>query len=89
MQCFATKKYNFFLFLELSNKKGTVMLGNNEKPCETIKWMTTKEAAQYLRISPNALRILVYKRRVKFYKLGVSLRFKLDDLKSLIKAKGN
>ena len=48
-------------------------------------WMTTKEAAQYLRISPNALRILVHKRRVKFYKLGSSLRFKLDDLKTLIK----
>lgn len=65
------------------------MLKNHEKPCETIEWMTTKEAAQYLRISPNALRILVCKRRIASYKLGASLRFKLDDLQSLIKPQEN
>ena len=53
------------------------------------EWMTTKEAARYLGISPNALRILVCRKRVKFYKLESSPRFKLNDLQSLILPKAN
>jgi len=44
------------------------------------KWLNTNEAASYLRISTNALRILVHKRKVEFYKYGRLLRFKRDDL---------
>ena len=87
MQRFATKKN---IILDLSNKKGAVMIGRNHKPNETIRgtrteWMTTKEAANYLRISPNALRILVFKKQVKSYRLGRSLRFNINNIDLLIK----
>ena len=49
------------------------------------EWMTTKEAADYLRISANALRILVHRKRIKPHKLGNRLRFKKIEMKSLIK----
>lgn len=47
---------------------------------ENGKWFNTKEAASFLRITPNALRILVHRARVKYYKLGSHLRFKHCDL---------
>ena len=43
---------------------------------ETDEWHTTKEAGSYLRISPNALRIMVHRGTIKAYKLGTRLRFK-------------
>ena len=49
------------------------------------KWLTTKEAAYYLGISPNALRIWVCREKVKAYKLGSKLRFRIEDLKYLLK----
>jgi len=48
------------------------------------EWMSTSEAASYLRITPNALRILVCRRRVKFFKLGRCLRFSTGDLNHLL-----
>lgn len=47
---------------------------------ENGNWFNTKEAASFLRITPNALRILVHRARVKYYKLGSHLRFKHCDL---------
>lgn len=47
---------------------------------ENGNWFNTKEAASFLRITPNALRILVHRARVKYYKLGSRLRFKHCDL---------
>jgi len=43
-------------------------------------WLTTKEAANFLRISANALRIAVCRGKVRSYKFGRRLRFKLSDL---------
>lgn len=44
-------------------------------------WLTTKEAAEYLRTSPNQIRNWVYQGKVKHYKLfNKSLRFKLSEL---------
>jgi len=48
-------------------------------------WLSTLEASQILGISPNALRILVCRGKVKFYKLGRHLRFRKEDLESLLK----
>ena len=65
------------------------MLLKNETQCAEgeppIKWASTKEAALYLRVSPNALRILVHREKVKAYKMGTRLRFKISDLGFLIK----
>lgn len=48
------------------------------------KWLSTKEAAYYLRISPNALRIMVHRDKVKAYKLGNRLRFLDKDIETLL-----
>ena len=52
---------------------------NNEE------WLTTKESALYLKISANALRILVHRKKILFYKLNSRLRFKKVDIINMIK----
>lgn len=51
------------------------------------EWLTTDEAANYLSLTPNALRILVCRGRVKAFKLGRRLRFRMRDLRSLLERK--
>ncbi|MCB0421356.1 MAG: helix-turn-helix domain-containing protein [Bdellovibrionales bacterium] len=43
-------------------------------------WMDTREAAEYLRISVNGLRLKVWKRQIPAYKFNRHLRFKKSDL---------
>lgn len=62
-------------------------LKTNEIADENEKWLNTDEAAYYLNISSNALRILVHRARVKSYKLGSRLRFKKSDLFSVLQLK--
>jgi len=52
------------------------------------EWLNTKEAASYLSVSPNALRIMVCRRRVEAYQMGSRLRFRVDDLRALLSKKG-
>ncbi|MBI2522650.1 MAG: helix-turn-helix domain-containing protein [Bdellovibrio sp.] len=54
---------------------------------EKVEWLDTDEAAAYLRVTPNALRILVHRARVKSFKLGSRLRFRLSDLLSVLQQK--
>lgn len=58
-----------------------------ENEDEKVKWFDTDEAANFLRITPNALRILVHRAKVKSYKLGRRLRFKQCDLVSVLQLK--
>lgn len=51
----------------------------------TCEWYSTKEAAHFLRITPNALRIWVCRGKIKAYKLGQQLRFNVEDLTGLLK----
>jgi excisionase family DNA binding protein len=52
----------------------------------SFKWLTTKEAAEYLRTTPKQIRKWVYQGKVKAFKLcGKSLRYKLVDLELLLK----
>jgi excisionase family DNA binding protein len=78
-------RYNGFS----SNKEEKLFknLRNNKIEDEKVKWFDTDEAANYLRITPNALRILVHRARVKSYKLGNRLRFKQCDLASVLQPK--
>lgn len=49
-------------------------------------WLTTKEAAEYVRSTPKQIRKWVYQGRVDAYKfLGKSLRFKKTELDLLFK----
>ena len=53
-----------------------------------IEWLSTDQAAKFLSLSPNALRILVHRNKVKAYKFGHRLRFRLDDLRHLLTRRG-
>jgi len=51
-------------------------------------WMTTKEAAKYLRLSENAFRIFVSRYNANVYVLGEkSIRYKASDLDRLMTLK--
>ena len=51
------------------------------------KLLSTKEASGLLGVSENALRILVCRKKVKAYKLGSRLKFKLGDLTDCLQQK--
>jgi len=52
---------------------------------ENLTWLTSSEAAFYLRLpSVGALRVLVFKRRLPFYRMGRNLRFKKAELDRLL-----
>lgn len=54
---------------------------------ENLKWLTSREAVEYLRLpSLGALRQLVYRRRVPFTKLGKNLRFNREDLDQFLES---
>lgn len=52
------------------------------------EWLTTKEAAQFLGVSENALRIMVYRGQISVFKFGRRLRFRLKDCEALFVKKG-
>ena len=52
------------------------------------EWLSTEEAAQYLSISANALRIMVHREQIPAYKIGRRLRFRFDDCLALFQKKG-
>lgn len=48
---------------------------------ENLKWLTSREAVDYLRLpSVGALRQLVYRRRIPYAKIGHLLRFNRREL---------
>jgi len=51
---------------------------------ENLIWLTTKEAAEYLRISVGSLKNLIYRRKIIPRKLGRLNRFKKSDLDRLL-----
>ena len=51
------------------------------------KLLSTKEASGFLGVSENTLRILVCRKKIKAYKLGGRLRFKLEDLADCLQQK--
>jgi excisionase family DNA binding protein len=61
------------------------MLFDNQNSKE---WLTTNEAAKFLGVSPNALRIRVHRDQVPVYKFGRRLRFRLRDCQALFIRKG-
>ncbi len=52
------------------------------------EWLTTKQASYFLGITPNALRIMVCRGQIPFYKFGRRLRFRASDCQSLFQKKG-
>jgi excisionase family DNA binding protein len=48
------------------------------------EWLSTKEAASYLRITENALHICVHRNQIKVYRFGRRLRFRLGELRGVL-----
>ena len=52
------------------------------------EWLSTEEAAHFLSVSANALRIMVHRGQIQSYKFGRRLRFSVRDCQVLFKKKG-
>lgn len=50
----------------------------------SIRWLTTGEAAQYLRVSISSIKTMIYRGQVRVHKLGRRNRFLRDELERLI-----
>lgn len=50
------------------------------------RWLTTREAAEFLRITPKSLLNLTSNGRIRFYKFGRSNRFLASELSQLLLA---
>lgn len=48
------------------------------------EWLSTEEAAHYLRLSENALRIMVCRGQIPVGRFGRRLRFSVRDCRALI-----
>lgn len=53
---------------------------------DSVRWLTTSEAAQYLRISVSSLKMMVYRGQVRVRKLGRRNRFLREELERLMTA---
>ncbi len=60
--------------------------GNRESNAllETVRWLTSSEAAQYLRVSMSSLKTMIYRGQVRVRKLGNRNRFLREELERLI-----
>jgi excisionase family DNA binding protein len=65
--------------------KSESQIFENRIVCE---WLSSAQVAAFLGISENALRIMVYRRQIKFSKLGRRLRFHISDVNALFTRKG-
>jgi len=55
-----------------------------ENSLAPVRWLTTSEAAQYLRISISSLKTMIYRGQVRAHKLGRRNRFPINELERLI-----
>lgn len=53
---------------------------------EKLKWITTKEAAEYLRLSVGQIRNMVWRGQFTSYRLNNRLRFLKSDLDKIMKS---
>ena len=51
---------------------------------DKLKWMTSKEAALYIRVSVGQIRNMVWRGQIKCYRIRNRLRFLRSDLDFLI-----
>ena len=52
------------------------------------EWLSCEEAASILRVTPNALRIMVYRGHIRAFKIRNRLRFRKSDCLALFQQKG-
>lgn len=66
------------------SKKNSVTPNNDKSSLTYQEWMTTEEAAEYLRVSVGALRNMTSNGQVPFHKLGDRNRYRFDELRDLL-----
>ncbi len=64
--------------------KSESQIFDNKIECE---WLSTQQAAKYLSVSENALRIMVHRGQIGAFKIGRRLRFKFSDCQKLFSKK--
>ena len=80
-------KLNELSDLKTTNDKNAEICDSSQTFFENLKWLTSSEATVYLRIpSLNALRQLVYRRKIPFYKIGRKLLFNKAELDLFIRS---
>lgn len=57
----------------------------NQLEESTSNFVTLKQAARYFNLKEDHIRSLVFYRKIKFYKIGALLRFKLSELETQFK----
>ncbi len=64
-------------------------LSDNVSSLENVRWLTTSEAAQYLRVSVTSIKMMVYRGTIRVRKLGRRNRFLREELDRAIKLPSN
>ena len=62
------------------------MVSNSATLFENLIWLNSREASEYLRISPENLRVMIYRGYIKPYKLRNRNRFKRSELDKLLES---
>lgn len=82
----------------MENERSRSPLFENPVSCELdekvssldqVRWLTSSEAAQYLRISVSSLKMMVYRGQVRVRKLGRRNRFLREELERLFTISSN
>ncbi|MBX9767280.1 MAG: helix-turn-helix domain-containing protein [Bdellovibrionales bacterium] len=63
-----------------------IAIGSEEISLDKLRWLSTKEAAYYLRVPIGSLKNMVYRGKLVPKKLGRLNRFLRDDLERVIKS---
>lgn len=51
---------------------------------ENLRWLSTGEAAEYLRVSVSAIKMMIYRGRIRVHKLGRRNLFLREELERII-----
>ena len=73
----------------LEPEVGSLIFDNrdDDQSCSQ-EWLSCEEAASILRVTSNALRIMVYRGHIRAFKIRNRLRFRRSDCLALFKQKG-
>lgn len=69
---------------QVESKRSTMYEDEKEMLFNNLKWLTTKEAANYLRKSEAGFRAFIHRYDVPKQYLGAELRFRREDLDKLL-----
>ena len=63
----------------------TAEIQNSAQLFENLKWITTKEAAHYLRVSVGQIRNMVWRGQLPSHRVNNRLRFLRSDIDKIVK----